>query len=109
VLDTGIYQRILGLDVADLLLRDAVDVVNKGSIAELFVGLELLKTSDCYQKTSLYYWHRDAQHVAIYGREKRRMRYSSIAIKHWKSTKYICISAVRSGAAVWCVKSKIRL
>lgn len=60
VLDTGIYQRILGLDAANLLLRDAVDVVNKGSIAELFVGLELLKTSDCYQKTSLYYWHRDA-------------------------------------------------
>ena len=60
VFDTGIYQRILGLEVADLLLSDAVDVVNKGSIAELFVGLELLKTSDCYQRTSLYYWHRDA-------------------------------------------------
>lgn len=61
IFDTGIYQRILGLDVASLLLKDEVEVINKGSIAELFVGLELIKSDDCYEKTSLYYWHREAK------------------------------------------------
>jgi len=60
IFDTGIYQRILGLDVASLLLKDDFAVVNKGNIAELFVGLELLKSSDCYERTVLYYWHREA-------------------------------------------------
>jgi hypothetical protein len=61
IFDTGIYQRILGLDVASLLLKDDFEVMNKGSIAELFVGLELLKSSDAYEKTALYYWHREAK------------------------------------------------
>lgn len=59
--DTGIYQRILGLDIAALLLQPDTDVVNKGNIAELFVGLELLKYSSCYQKTTLHYWQREAK------------------------------------------------
>lgn len=61
IFDTGIYQRILGLDVASLLLKDDVDVINKGNIAELFVGLELLKSNDPYEKTALNYWHREAK------------------------------------------------
>lgn len=61
IFDTGIYQRILGLDVASLLLKDDIEVVNKGNIAELFVGLELLKSNDCYERTILYYWHREAK------------------------------------------------
>jgi len=61
IFDTGIYQRILGLKVADLLLNDDVEVINKGNIAELFVGLELLKSSPCYERTGLYYWHREAK------------------------------------------------
>lgn len=61
IFDTGIYQRILGLDVASLLLKDDFEVINKGNIAELFVGLELLKSNDVYEKTALYYWHREAK------------------------------------------------
>jgi predicted AAA+ superfamily ATPase len=61
IFDTGIYQRILGLDVASLLLKDDFEIINKGNIAELFVGLELLKSNDCYEKTALYYWHREAK------------------------------------------------
>lgn len=61
IFDTGVYQRILGLDVASLLLKDDIEVVNKGNIAELFVGLELLKSSDCYERTALFYWHREAK------------------------------------------------
>lgn len=61
IFDTGIYQRILGLDVASLLLKDDIEVINKGNIAELFVGLELLKSNDAYEKTTLHYWHREAK------------------------------------------------
>lgn len=61
IFDTGIYQRILGLDIASLLWKNDFDVVNKGNIAELFVGLELLKSNDFYEKTALYYWHREAK------------------------------------------------
>jgi len=61
IFDTGIYQRILGLDIASLLWKNDFDVVNKGNIAELFVGLELLKSNDVYEKTALYYWHREAK------------------------------------------------
>jgi predicted AAA+ superfamily ATPase len=61
IFDTGIYQRILGLDVASLLLKDDVEIVNKGNIAELFVGLELIKSNDCYQRTALHYWHRESK------------------------------------------------
>jgi predicted AAA+ superfamily ATPase len=34
-------------------------VCNKGAIAEIFVGLELIKCSSCYNPTSLYYWQRE--------------------------------------------------
>jgi len=61
IFDTGIYQRILGLDVASLLLKDDFEVINKGNIAELFVGLELLKSNDAYERTALHYWHREAK------------------------------------------------
>lgn len=61
VFDTGIFQRILGLDVASVLMKDDVEVVNKGNIAELFVGLELLKLNSCFEKTALYYWHRESK------------------------------------------------
>jgi predicted AAA+ superfamily ATPase len=61
VFDTGIFQRMLGLDVASLLMNDDFEVVNKGNIAELFVGLELLKLKSCFEKTPLYYWHRESK------------------------------------------------
>lgn len=61
VLDTGIYQRILGLDFSQFLLETDTEFVNKGSIAELFVGLELIKNNSFYHPPELYYWHREKQ------------------------------------------------
>lgn len=61
IFDTGIFQRMLGLDIASILMKDDFDVVNKGNIAELFVGLELLKSTSCYEKNAMYYWHREAK------------------------------------------------
>ena len=58
--DTGIFQRLLGLNISDVLFEDDFDLVNRGSIAELYVGLEMLKSLSCYQQQSLYYWQREA-------------------------------------------------
>ncbi len=61
VYDTGIFQRIMGLDLADFLLSKKFDAINKGHVAEQFVGLELIKSESIYQNPSLYYWHREAK------------------------------------------------
>jgi predicted AAA+ superfamily ATPase len=59
--DTGIYQRILKLDIGKLLTLDNLSVINKGNIAELSVGLELIKNQSLYERTNLYYWQREAR------------------------------------------------
>lgn len=60
LLDTGIFQRLNQLNISDLLFSDALSMVNKGGIAEQFLGLEILKNAPCYRQTELYYWHREA-------------------------------------------------
>ena len=57
--DTGIYQRFLRLDLGQLLTSESLQQVNKGALAELFVGLELLKSASCTNPTQLYYWQRE--------------------------------------------------
>lgn len=57
--DTGIFQRVLGMDVSRLLLSSDFRAVNSGALAEIFVGLELLKASSCYYPITLYYWQRE--------------------------------------------------
>jgi len=59
LLDTGLLQQILGLDVAKLFVTDDFTVINKGALAELFVGLELVKNASCYKPAQLYCWHRE--------------------------------------------------
>ena len=59
LLDTGLLQRLQSLDLADIILSDDFDLVNKGSIAEMYVGLELLKNASCYVPKQLYYWQRE--------------------------------------------------
>ncbi len=61
IFDTGIFQRLLGLDLGALLLGDDFTVVNKGNIAELAVGLELMKADSLYHQHQLFYWHREAK------------------------------------------------
>ena len=61
LLDTGIFQRLLGLSISDLLLETEFDVINKGSIAEQYVGLELLKSASCFRPETLFFWHREAK------------------------------------------------
>ena len=57
--DTGILQRFLKLDLDNILLGQSLAQINKGAIAELFVGLEILKATPCNQAAELFYWQRE--------------------------------------------------
>jgi uncharacterized protein len=59
LLDTGIFQRILGLNIGQFLAANEKDFINKGTIAETFVGIEIIKNSNPYTQERLYYWHRE--------------------------------------------------
>ena len=59
LLDTGLLQQILGLDVTNLFLTDDFNAINKGALAEIFVGLELIKNASCYKPPQLYCWRRE--------------------------------------------------
>ena len=59
LLDTGLFQRILGLEVSQLFVTGDFNTINRGAMAELFVGLELVKNSSCYNPSALYYWQRE--------------------------------------------------
>jgi predicted AAA+ superfamily ATPase len=61
LLDTGVFQCLLGLQLSDILFSDDFDVINKGAIAEQFVGLELIKNTSPYKHQDLYFWTRDKE------------------------------------------------
>jgi len=61
LLDTGIFQRLLDLQLSDFLFSDNFEVINKGAIAEQFAGLELLKNSSPYMIENLYFWTREKE------------------------------------------------
>lgn len=61
LIDTGLFLNILNLDVSKLILTDDFNTVNKGSLTEMFVGLELIKYNAPYDRNPLYYWHREAR------------------------------------------------
>jgi predicted AAA+ superfamily ATPase len=61
LLDTGIFQSLLGLQLSDILFSDDFDVINKGAIAEQFAGLELIKNSSPYMPENLYFWTREKE------------------------------------------------
>ena len=59
LLDTGVFQRILGLNIGQFLAANDQDFINKGTIAETFVGIEIIKNSNPFVQERLYYWHRE--------------------------------------------------
>jgi predicted AAA+ superfamily ATPase len=63
LIDTGIFQRLLGMQLSDILLNDDFDAINKGGIAEMLVGLELMKSNSFYQSTRLFYWQREEKNA----------------------------------------------
>ena len=57
--DTGIHQKILGLNMGDIIAAQDINAINKGNIAEVFTGLEIIKNSPYDSKGQLYYWHKE--------------------------------------------------
>jgi predicted AAA+ superfamily ATPase len=57
--DTGILQRFLRLNIGEILIGKTLEQINKGEIAELFVGLEMLKAMPTNTRSQLYYWQRE--------------------------------------------------
>jgi uncharacterized protein len=57
--DTGIFLHTLGLR-SEILPAADFSAINRGSLAEIFSGLELLKASSCYTQQELFCWQRSA-------------------------------------------------
>ena len=57
--DTGIFLHILGIEKSDILLAENFQVINRGALAEIFAGLELLKSGETHAQRQLYCWHRE--------------------------------------------------
>lgn len=57
--DTGLFLRLLNLDAAQILISDDFKTINRGALAEIFTGLELLKGESCYDPKQLYCWARE--------------------------------------------------
>ena len=55
-MDTGVMLYQLGLNIGELMLLSDIDLVCKGSLAEVFAGLEICKHSNPRIPTELYYW-----------------------------------------------------
>ena len=58
--DTGLHQRLLGLDLKELVALDDAAFANKGSLAEVYSALQIASHSSMRHRPELYYWHRDA-------------------------------------------------
>jgi len=56
MLDVGLNQQILGLNLNEWFIDPLPSFVNKGNLAENFVGQELLAYSDSSDKQQLYFW-----------------------------------------------------
>jgi len=64
--DTGLFLVTLGLR-SEILPAVDFSAVNRGSLAEIFTGLELLKASSCYTRQELFCWQRSANHGSSQG------------------------------------------
>jgi len=57
-LDVGLITRTGKLE-SELLLNNNIILVNRGMLAEQFVGQELLAYTSCYEEANLYFWSRE--------------------------------------------------
>lgn len=59
--DIGIHQQLMKLDISKYIVTDDFNAINKGCLAEVFTGLELLHACSPFRKEALFYWHREAR------------------------------------------------
>lgn len=58
--DHGIYQRTIGVTPPEM-IRDGLSIINKGALAEVFCGSELLGYANSFVRGELFYWHRESK------------------------------------------------
>jgi hypothetical protein len=61
LLDAGIHQRLLGLDLGEHLTRRPEAMINTGSLSEVYAGIALVAGMPARTSANLYYWHREAR------------------------------------------------
>jgi len=61
IFDTGIFQRVQGLNISEHIIADFPELINKGNLCELFVGIELMAGQSPRIRPEVYYWHREAR------------------------------------------------
>jgi uncharacterized protein len=59
--DHGLYQRLMGITPAELVLAGDSELTNKGALAEVFCAVELAGYSSPLSPAELYYWHRESK------------------------------------------------
>lgn len=59
--DLGLYNALLQMRPADILLADGDAFMHKGALAETLCGLELIVSDSCRQKPALFYWSRETR------------------------------------------------
>jgi predicted AAA+ superfamily ATPase len=57
--DIGVYHRLLGLTISKILVDDEISFVNRGALAEVLCGTELIVHSPPTSRAALYYWSRE--------------------------------------------------
>jgi predicted AAA+ superfamily ATPase len=60
-LDTGVYLKLSGLDLTDIVVGTDLEMINKGRVAEMFVSLELQKSFPANTDNLQYFWSRESK------------------------------------------------
>ena len=63
--DTGVFLSELGLNLGEILDAEVFRELNKGNLAELATGLEIMKATDPYSEAHLYYWYRSGANAEV--------------------------------------------
>jgi predicted AAA+ superfamily ATPase len=58
-MDTGLLLHNAGLKLSDFVVAKDTEMLNKGALAEIFAGLEMIKYDQPENRSQLYYWHRE--------------------------------------------------
>lgn len=64
--DIGIFNKLSGLQISELVVADLSELIHKGALVEAFCGLELLAhgvgdSHGRHLKNELFYWHRESK------------------------------------------------
>lgn len=60
-IDVGLMLTMLSVSVGDMLLSADNELVNRGAVSEVFVGLEMVKYHDCFTRAELHYWQNNTR------------------------------------------------